>query len=202
MIGDPYKVLGVSPDASDDEIKRAYRRLAKKYHPDVNPGNQEAARKMQEINAAYEQIKNPEKAEPAGGYGYDPFGGYRQAQREEEDPYQSGAYQYIRMRRYQEALNILSNSTNKDARWYYISATANNGLGNQVTALEHIKKAVSMEPDNYEYLQMLKYIENGGTEYRRQAGSFRGFEMRGNPCTNLLLCWLANIFCCRGWICC
>ena len=77
MIEDPYKVLGVSPDASDEEIKQAYRRLAKKYHPDLNPGDQEAARKMQEVNAAYEQIKNPEKfRQPnAGGY-QDPFGGY------------------------------------------------------------------------------------------------------------------------------
>ena len=56
MITDPYKVLGVSPDASDEEIKQAYRNLAKKYHPDRNPGDQEAARKMQEINAAYDQI--------------------------------------------------------------------------------------------------------------------------------------------------
>ena len=54
---DPYKVLGVSPDASDEEIKKAYRRLAKKYHPDLNPGDKAAAQKMQEINAAYEQIK-------------------------------------------------------------------------------------------------------------------------------------------------
>ena len=61
MIDDPYKVLGLSPDASDEDVKRAYRRLAKKYHPDLNPGDQEAARKMQEVNAAYEQIKNPEK---------------------------------------------------------------------------------------------------------------------------------------------
>ena len=59
MIHDPYKVLGVSPDASDEEIKQAYRRLAKKYHPDLNQGNEEAAKKMQEVNAAYEQIKNP-----------------------------------------------------------------------------------------------------------------------------------------------
>ena len=78
MIDDPYQVLGVSRDASDEEIKQAYRHLAKKYHPDLNPGDQEAARRMQEVNAAYEQIKNPEKAQPQpGGYGYDPFGGYR-----------------------------------------------------------------------------------------------------------------------------
>lgn len=206
-MNDPYKVLGVSPDASDEEIKKAYRRLAKKYHPDLNPGDKVAAQKMQEINAAYEQIKNPEKAAPnQGGYSYDPFGGFygqrTYTQRETGDQYQNAAFQYVRMGRYQEALNILSNSTNKNARWYYISAIANDGLGNQVTALEHIRKAVSMEPDNYEYLQMLRHIENGGTEYRRHAGSFRGFEMRGSPCASLLLCWFANLFCCRGWFCC
>ena len=52
---DPYKVLGVSPDASDEEVKRAYRALAKKYHPDRNPGDAAAAQKMREINAAYRQ---------------------------------------------------------------------------------------------------------------------------------------------------
>ena len=58
MVQDPYSVLGVSPNASDEEIKKAYRELAKKYHPDRNPGDEEAARKMNEINAAYDQIKN------------------------------------------------------------------------------------------------------------------------------------------------
>lgn len=56
---DPYEVLGVARGASEDEIKKAYRELAKKYHPDANPNNPEAAEKMKEINAAYDQIKNP-----------------------------------------------------------------------------------------------------------------------------------------------
>lgn len=220
MIDDPYKVLGVSRDASDEDIKRAYRRLAKKYHPDLNPGDQEAARKMQEVNAAYEQIKNPEKAAPnpgnTGSYGgyryeqYDPFGfggGYsrRQTQTDTDDPYQRSAYQYIRYRRYQEALNTLAGTSKRDARWYYLSALANQGLGNQVTALEHIRRAVSMEPDNEEYLAALSAIERGSTAYRRQANTFEGFGMRGHPCTNLLLCWLCNLFCFGGrgfWLCC
>ena len=67
MIDDPYKVLGVSPDASDEEIKRAYRRLAKQYHPDLNPGDEVAAKKMQQINAAYDQSKNPEKNRQQSG---------------------------------------------------------------------------------------------------------------------------------------
>ena len=211
---DPYKVLGVSRDASDEEIKRAYRALAKKYHPDLNPGDEEAARKMQQVNAAYDQIKNPEKATRPGqggygGYGgyYDPFGGYRQQSHGNQtgDQYQNSAYQYIRFGRYQEALNALSNSANRDARWYYLSALANDGLGNQVTALEHIRRAVSMEPDNQEYLRTLSFMENGGAAYRQRSGDFRGFTFGGDPCTNLCLCYLFNIFCCGGrgfFLCC
>lgn len=206
-MNDPYKVLGVSPDASDEEIKRAYRRLAKQYHPDLNPGDEAAAKKMQEINAAYEQIKNPEKNTGAGqsgyggygGYGsYDPFGGYGRSYSEQSygDQYQRAAYQYIRMGRYAEARNTLSNCTQKNAQWYYLSALANDGLGNQVTALEHIRKAVSMEPDNMVYLRTLQNIENGGATYRQQAGGFGGFQMRTNPCMGILWCLLARVFCC------
>ena len=214
-MNDPYKILGVSPDASDEEIKQAYRRLAKKYHPDLNPGDATAAKKMQEVNAAYEAIKNPEKAQPTGGdqgyggYGYDPFGGYgynpygSNRSREEGDRYQQGAYQYIRMGRYQEALNILSNSTQRNARWYYLSALAHDGLGNEVTAMEHIRRAVSMEPTNQVYLDTLRRMQAGEETYREQAGSFRGFTTRGGPCLSMCLCYLAQFFCCRGgFFCC
>ena len=219
MIEDPYKVLGLGPDASDEDVKRAYRRLAKKYHPDLNPGDEVAAKKMQEVNAAYEQIKNPDRAQQAGqgGYGYgnaggysqyDPFGfgGYRQSGTGSSggDRYQQAAANYLRFGRFREALNALDNAADRDARWYYLSALAHDGLGNQVTALEHLRRAVSMDPGNPEYLDALSRMENGGSAYRSQAGNFQGFAMEGDLCSKLCMGWLFYVFCCggRGLFCC
>ena len=201
---DPYKVLGVSPDASDEEIKKAYRRLAKEYHPDRNPGDAEAAKKMQEVNAAYEQIKNPEKAQQNQG-GYNPYGNwgdpYGQQGRPSYAQILNMAYQYISFHQYYRALQILQSASERTARWYYLSALANRGVGNQVTALEHIRRAVSLEPDNKEYLQALKLMESGGTEYRRHADTYRGFTFKGGPFASLCLCYLAQFFCCPFRIC-
>ena len=218
-MADPYEVLGVSRDATDDEIKRAYRRLAKQYHPDAHPDDPQAAAKMQEINAAYDQIKNPEKYrstgpsqtgyDPFSGFGgqggyYDPFGGYRQqANATYEDTYLQAARNYIRYGRYQEAWNVLSGmeESRHNAQWYHLSALANEGLGNQVTALEYMKKAVSMDPENPEYLNELNRMEHFGGSYRQQAGNYQGFGLNMNPCSTLCTCMLCNSFC-PGWFCC
>lgn len=70
MVNDPYQVLGVSHDADAETIKQAYRKLAKQYHPDLHPGDAYAAKRMNEINEAYEAIKNPQA--------------YRQAQQQQQ----------------------------------------------------------------------------------------------------------------------
>lgn len=207
-MADPYQVLGVDRNASDEEIKRAYRKLAKKYHPDANPGDEAAAKKMKEINDAYDQIKNPEKYRnqnaggqgysPYGQSGYDPFGGYYQTNRGQKytDSYLQAAYNYILYRRYREALSALEQyQGTRDAQWYYLSAVANQGIGNQVTALEHMRKAVSMDPGNQEYLDALDRMEHGGDAYRRQAGNLQGFDLRMNPCATMCLCMLCNRMC-------
>ena len=211
-MADPYQILGVDRSASDEEIKRAYRKLAKQYHPDANPGDEAAAKKMQEINDAYDRIKNPEKKPGPGSsqgqnpygsytYGYGPFGGYYQQQHRSynqkyADSHLQAAYNYILYRRYREALNVLAQFDGvKGAEWYYLSALANQGVGNQVTALEHMRKAVSMDPGNQEYLSALDRMEHSGDDYRRQAGNFQGFDLRMNPCTTMCLCYLCNQFC-------
>ena len=222
-MADPYQILGVDPSASDEEIKRAYRKLAKKYHPDANPGDEYAAKKMQKIHDASDRLKNPEKNQGPGGgsqgynpygqgygsYGYGPFGGYYQQQNRSynqkyADSHLQAAYNYILYRRYREALNVLAQFEGvKGAEWYYLSALANQGIGNQVTALEHMRKAVSMDPGNQEYLNALDRMEHGGDAYRRQAGNFQGFDLKMNPCTSLCLCYLCNRICPgMGWIFC
>ena len=150
------------------------------------------------------RTKNEGCLDDVGGFGG--YGSYQQrsyTESDSSDNYQKAAYNYIRYGRYQEALNALGNSDRHDARWYYLSALAHDGLGNQVTALEHIRRAVSMEPDNPEYLRALDEIEGGGVRYRQQAGGFRGFQIHTDPCSSLCFCYLAQLFCCRGhFFCC
>jgi len=208
MINDPYKVLGVSPDASDEEIKKAYRRLAKKYHPDLHPGDKEAERRMNEINAAYDQIKNPPQNQTAGygnpygnpfggayqqygGYGYGYGNAYGQGSANEEATGIRAAENYIRVGYYAQAINALDSVDLRDrnARWYYLSAYASFYLNNRIRALEHAQQAVNMEPNNPSYQQLLDVIENGSTMYSNMGGhtytvNTGGF---GSLCLSLLM---------------
>ena len=83
---DPYQVLGVSPNASEDEIRQAYRRLAKQYHPDLNPGDKTAAQKMNEINEAYDLLKNPQAYQAYRQQQQQ--NAYQQAYRQQQSAYQ------------------------------------------------------------------------------------------------------------------
>ena len=205
MVQDPYKVLGVSPEASDEEIKRAYRELTKKYHPDLNPGDQQAAEKMNDINVAYDQIKNGGAQQQAYA---DPYAAqtynwgwqgqqqyqYQQAERSEY----TAAKSYIRNGMYREALNALSGvpPLERDGKWYYLHAGANMYLGNKIAALESAKRAVELEPDNLEYLRLMQQLQSGGDFYNDYTVRYQTARDPGRLCMTLCL---ANM--CLGPMC-
>lgn len=92
MTRDPYEVLGVSRGASEDEIKQAYRRLAKQYHPDLHPGDAACAKKMNEINEAYDLLKNPQAYQAYRQQQQQ--SAYQQAYRQQQSAYQQQNQQY------------------------------------------------------------------------------------------------------------
>ena len=161
MITDPYKVLGVPNGASEEECTKAYKRLAKKYHPDLNPNNKEAEKKMAEINAAYDQIKSGAVNNNQYTYGGYSYGRQSNQSRTSAPDYLNSAAQFIKSGQYQQALNLLGNIENRDARWYYLSALANMSLGNRAVAEDHIRTAYAKEPENATYRQAYENITQG-----------------------------------------
>lgn len=237
---DPYAVLGISRNATDEEIKKAYRALSRKYHPDANinnPNKEQAEEKFKEIQQAYQQIMYEKEHGSSGGYGqggyehsgyggqssqyggsYWDFGGFgdffggfgggqsqnRSGGMDEESTYKQAAVNYIHSGHYREALNVLNSISNRDARWYYLSAIANSGMGNNVAALEHAGKAVQMEPGNQEYQQLYAQLQNGGSWYQGQRQTY-GSSMGGSGSFCMKLCianLICNMCCGGGGLCC
>ena len=212
-MNDPYKILGVPEDASDEEIKKAYRDLARKYDPDNyhdNPLEDLAQEKMKEINAAYEQITKERAsgrrtggaggAYGGGSYGYggyQSYGGYGSSQ--------SSVLQQARIAintgNISRAEALLANYSDHNAEWNFLKGVVCYRRGWMDEALRYYRTAVQMDPGNAEYRQALDYMEGTDDTAYRPGGSF-GTLCSGNPC--LSMCCLYTLCSSGGywWFCC
>ena len=207
---DPYSVLGVSQNASDQEIKKAYRELARKYHPDNyvnNPLADLAEEKMKEVNEAYEAIQK----QRSGGGGYQQQssgyyqGGYQQQQQQRQygggNPTFARVRNLINMGDLNAAERLLQEVPQKSGEWYFLMGSVAYRRGWLDEALRYYRTACQMDPTNAEYRQALEYMEGtDDTAYRPGGGSFGTF-CGGNPCMSLCCLWAL----CNGggyWFCC
>ena len=196
----PYEVLGVSRNASIDEIKKAYRELSRKYHPDSyvgNPLSSLAEEKFEQVQEAYDAImkeKNGERNysnyDNSNNYGYN----------NGESGEMAEVYNLLGRRSYSQALRLLDSIPNRNARWYYYSAIAQVGLGNNLRGMEYAKMAVSMEPNNIEYQNLVNRLSFQGNRYGEVRNVYRGgrsgFDDASDLCCKL---WLADSLCeCMG----
>lgn len=206
----PYDILGVSSSATDDEVKKAYRTLSKKYHPDANinsPHQAEYTEKFKQVQSAYKTIMDERKR----GFTNQTYGSGQTNQSYQQSSYQyagndqaalNEAAAFINAGRYQEANQILEQMKTRSSIWFYYSAIAMQGLGNNITAVEYAQAAVNMEPSNFQYLMLLQQLQRGQTQYRAGQQTYGSpFGSSLNCCYSLLVMNCISRICCGVGIC-
>lgn len=200
-MNDPYQTLGISENATDEEVKRAYRELARKYHPDNyhdNPLADLAQEKMKDINAAYEEI-NKRRGGRSGGsqsgsYGGGYGGGYQQQ-------YASSVLQQVRaaiqIGDIGRAEALLANYGDHNAEWNFLKGAVCYRRGFMDEARTYYQTACRMDPANPEYRRTLDILEN--RQPYSPGGAPFGTLCAGNPCLSLCC---AYTLCNSGFFCC
>lgn len=203
---DPYRILGVDRNASDEEVKRAYRKLSKKYHPDANVGSphlDEYTEMFKQVQNAYDQIMAQRKGE---GDPYAQAFDFRQSNHT-SDRQELQAVQYlIHNARYEEAYELLQRMAYEDrnAEWYFLFGLSLWGKNNPIAAVENIKKACEMDPANQQYRQTLAQMEMSRTQYQRMREPFTSapYSCGSMCCCELVLCSICSPGIFSPFLCC
>lgn len=190
---DPYEVLGVSQSASDEEIKKAYRNLARKYHPDNyqdNPLADLAEEKMKEVNEAYDLITKTRSGGNSYGGGYS---NYNSGSAYQSSSYSSNGTEFAQVRQYinagelDMAEQILQGCSSKSGEWYFLMGSIAYRRGWLDEARQNYQIACRMEPNNPEYQQALHMMQTGGYGYRSGSMS-SGSSCDAMDCCTTLMC--------------
>jgi len=186
----PYEILGIKENATKDEIKKAYRELAKKYHPDqygANPLKDLAEDKMRELNEAYDYLmKNSSDSS-----------GFNNSKSSYSNP---NIYQSIRMDvqngNYEAAESKLNNINVRDAEWNYLSGIVFHRKGWYDAAYNNLSTACRLDPSNMEYREALSRINNKNDFFR---DSYRGTRRDPDLCNICTTLWCMDTCCeCSG----
>ena len=187
---DPFSILGVSRESSDDEIKKAYRRLARENHPDkfTDPAERERAEeRMKEINAAYEEIRKIRSGRAQDSY----YGGgtYNESSSTGDDRYVAVRV-HINARRVREAEAVLASipQTERDAEWYFLMGCVVAHKGYYMDAQQYFDTACSMDPDNTEYRNAQQHLRE-----RMQSNPYGGGSSSQAGCSCCDIC--AGLMC-------
>jgi molecular chaperone DnaJ len=199
----PYEVLGVKEGSSEEEIKKAYRELVKKYHPDQyrdNPLSKLAEEKLREVNEAYDYLMKNLSSRGGQGYSRDTDRGSDDYWRRNQED--NAAYSQVRVNinngNVGVAEDLLNRSSVRNAEWYYLKGLVFLRKGWYDEAYSHIQAAVNMDPSNFEYRSTLNKINNNNRAYRGSAYG-RGYNQGPDLCTMCSCLWCSDSCCeCAG----
>ena len=191
-MNDPYQILGVSPDASDEEVKKAYRQLARKYHPDNyqnNPLADLAEVKMKAINEAYDAICKQREGRQGGPY--QSASSYASSQRSGpgRDPTLAHVRVLIGAGALDEAQAQLEATADRTGEWYFLRGSIAYRRGWLDEAEQNFQAASRMEPTNPEYRRALETLRRTGQQTQDLFRSGTGGSSCGScDCCTTLIC--------------
>ncbi len=212
----PYQILGIPPTATDEEVKEAYRNLARKYHPDNytadNPLADLATEKMKEINEAYDAIKNERidaKVREESGYrgenrdGAGRTGGFGRTGGDPNDPHYAAyceARRCLNSRRAAAADGILSRipENERSAEWHFLKSVVLMHRGWMNDAMRELETACEMDPDNQEYQQAKEMLNRSASGYGSTYYNDGAYRRESAGCCDADFCTtlcLANLLC-------